>query len=218
MDYKNKCKRKKSLNNQIVISFTTIVTLTIITIALFVNKTFESEFSKYVDDSNKNEVKHLVFDLRNMYKDGKWDIQSIKVLGEDAISKGIALEIYDKDSKLIWSVFKDEKMLSNETLSRIKENMISIDQNWNGKLEEFKFDIYDESDNVVGYEKIVHYDSIYYMENDIEFINIMNSFMIIISVISIGSVILISIIISKSISNPIERVSKVAKKMGEGKY
>ncbi len=215
MGYKIK---RISLNKQIIISFTIIMTLTILTIGIFVNKSFESEFRKYVDESNKAEVDHLVLDLRNVYKDYEWDSEAIKILGEDAIKKGIALEVYDKDNNLIWGVFEDEKMLSNQTLNNIRENMKTIDQNWNGKLKEYKFNIYDDSNNFIGYEKIVHYDSIYYMENDIEILNIMDRFMITISVVSIGSIIIISIIISKSISNPIEKVSSMAKVIGEGKY
>ncbi|MGL5506840.1 MAG: histidine kinase dimerization/phospho-acceptor domain-containing protein, partial [Paraclostridium sp.] len=194
------------------------MTLTIMTIGVFVNKTFESQFSKYVDDSNKSEVNHLVFDLKNVYKDSLWDIETIKSLGEDAISKGIALEIYDVDNTLIWSIFKDEKMLSNKTLTTIKHNMKTIDQNWNGELQEYKFDIYDDNENLVGYEKIVHYDSIYYMENDIEFINIMNKFMLIISILSLSSIMIISIVIAKSISNPIEKVSSMSKVIEKGNY
>lgn len=207
-----------SLNKKLVITFTIIMILTIISISAFVNMSFEAEFSKYVDESNKTEVEHLVFDLRNMYKDNGLDIETIKQLGEDAISKGIALEVYDKNDKLIWSIFKDEKMLSNQTLNNIKKNMKSINQNWDGKLQEYKFDLYDDENSFIGYEKIVHYDSIYYMENDIEFLNIMNKFMIITSVISIGSVIIISMILSKSIANPIVKVSKMAKVIEEGKY
>ncbi|MGL5312682.1 MAG: HAMP domain-containing sensor histidine kinase [Peptostreptococcaceae bacterium] len=215
MGYKSK---KLSLNKQIIIIFTIIMTLTIIVIAIFVNKSFEYEFRKYVDESNKIEAEHLVFDLRNTYKDNSWDLDNIKLLGEDAIKKGIALEVYDNKHNVVWSVFEDERMLSNETLSNIKENMKSIDQSWNGKLVEYQFDVYDEDKNVVGYEKIVHYDSIYFMENDMEFLNIMDKFMIIISTISIGTIIIISILISKSISHPIEKVSKMASTIGEGNY
>ena len=110
-----------TLKKQIITVFAIIMTLTIIAISIFVNKSFEEEFSKYVDDNNKTEVNHLVFDLRNVYNDNKWDIETIKLLGEDAISKGVALEIYDYNNNLIWSVFKDEKMLSNQTLNNIKK-------------------------------------------------------------------------------------------------
>lgn len=215
MDLKNK---RIALKNSIIISFTIVMSITIFTIASFVKKTFEYEFGKYVDDSNKTEVEHLVFDLRNIYNNDTWNLELIKELGEDAINKGIALEVYNNNDKLIWSIFEDEKALSNETLNGIKENMQSINQNWNGKLKDYKREIYNENDVVVGYEKIYHYESLYYMENDIKFLSIINNFMKFISILAIGSIIIISILLSKSISNPIEKVSAMAKVIGDGKY
>ncbi|GAA0711276.1 HAMP domain-containing sensor histidine kinase [Paraclostridium ghonii] len=211
--------RKKciSLNSQILIAFSIIVILITLVIFMFINLSFKNVFSKYVDYNNKEEVNHLVFDLQNVYKENKWDVETIKLLGEDALRKGIALEVYDIDANLVWSAFEDEKLLSNQTLNTIKKNMKSINQNWNGKLKEYKFDIY-ENEKLVGYERIIHYDSIYYMEDDLEFLKMMNEFMLFISVISIISVIIISSIISKSISNPIKNVSQIAKVIGEGNY
>ncbi|WP_252243842.1 HAMP domain-containing sensor histidine kinase [Clostridium sp. ZBS14] len=215
MNYKIK---SISLRNTILISFTIIMTLTIFTISIFVKKTFQTEFGKYVDDSNKTEVEHLVFDLKNIYKDNNWDVELIKQLGQDAIKKGIALEIYSYDNTSVWSVFNDEQILSNEILSSIRENMMSIEENWNSNLKEYKINIYDENKNIVGYENIIHYESVYYMENDMEFLSIINKFMGITSVISIGSIILISILISKVLSNSMEKVSKMAKVIEKGKY
>ncbi|NFN94538.1 HAMP domain-containing histidine kinase [Clostridium botulinum] len=194
------------------------MTLTIFTISIFVKKTFQTEFGKYVDDSNKTEVEHLVFDLKNIYKDNNWDVELIEQLGQDAIKKGIALEIYSYDNTPVWSVFNDEQILSNEILSSIRENMMSIEENWNSNLKDYKINIYDENENIVGYENIIHYESVYYMENDMEFLSIINKFMGITSIISIGSIILISILISKVLSNSMEKVSKMAKVIEKGKY
>ncbi|ACD24915.1 alkaline phosphatase synthesis sensor protein PhoR [Clostridium botulinum B str. Eklund 17B (NRP)] len=194
------------------------MTLTIFTISIFVKKTFQTEFGKYVDDSNKTEVEHLVFDLKNIYKDNNWDVELIEQLGQDAIKKGIALEIYSYDNTSVWSVFNDEQILSNEILSSIRENMMSIEENWNSNLKDYKINIYDENENIVGYENIIHYESVYYMENDMEFLSIINKFMGITSIISIGSIILISILISKVLSNSMEKVSKMAKVIEKGKY
>ena len=99
MDLKNK---SISLRNIIIISFLTIIVLTILSITIFVGKAFESEFGKYVDESNKSEVNHLInFDLNNIYKEKNWDVHLIKKLAEDSIEKGIVLEVYNKNNKLI---------------------------------------------------------------------------------------------------------------------
>ena len=217
MDYKSKL---KSINSKLIISFTLIMIATILSIKLFVNTIFKDSFEKYVDDSNKVEVNHLIeFDLKNLYINESWNTEFIENLGIEAIRKGIAIEIYDKNDNKVWSVFEDEKVLSDKTLSDISKNMKSIEKQWDNYFEELKVDINDDEGNIlVGYAYIGHYASTYYMENDVEFFNAINRIIIIIGVISISSIIIISIIISKSIAKPISKVSKMTKYIGEGNY
>ena len=194
--------------------------VTILSIKLFVNTIFKDSFEKYVDDSNKVEVNHLIeFDLKNLYTNESWNTEFIENLGIEAIRKGIAIEIYDKNDNKVWSVFEDEKVLSDKTLNDISKNMKSIEKQWDNYFEELKVDINDDEGNIlVGYAYIGHYASTYYMENDVEFFNAINRIIIIIGVISISSIIIISIIISRSIAKPISKVSKMTKYIGEGNY
>ena len=194
--------------------------VTILSIKLFVNTIFKDSFEKYVDDSNKVEVNHLIeFDLKNLYTNESWNTEFIEGLGIEAIRKGIAIEIYDKNNNKVWSVFEDEKVLSDKTLNDISKNMKSIEKQWDNYFEELKVDINDDESNIlVGYAYIGHYASTYYMENDVEFFNAINRIIIIIGVISISSIIIISIIISRSIAKPISKVSKMTKYIGEGNY
>ena len=217
MDYKSKL---KSINSKLIISFTLIMIATILSIKLFVNTIFKYSFEKYVDDSNKVEVNHLIeFDLKNLYTNESWNTEFIENLGIEAIRKGIAIEIYDKNDNKVWSVFEDEKVLSDKTLNDISKNMKSIEKQWDNYFEELKVDINDDERNIlVGYAYIGHYASTYYMENDVEFFNAINRIIIIIGVISISSIIIISIIISRSIAKPISKVSKMTKYIGEGNY
>ena len=59
--------------------------VTIIAIRFFVNTNFKNSFEKYVDDSNKTEINHLIeFDLKSIYLNGNWDIELIENLGIDS--------------------------------------------------------------------------------------------------------------------------------------
>lgn len=216
LDYKNKL---KSINSKLIISFTFIMIVTIITIRFFVNTNFKNSFEKYVDDSNKVEINHLIeFDLKGIYSNDEWDMNLIENLGVDSIRKGITIEIYNKNDQKLWSVFEDEKVLSDTTLSEISKNIKSIEKKKDNYFKEFKVDINNDDGELVGYAYIGHYEFTYYMENDIQFFNAANKIIDIIGIISIGSIIIISIIISKSIANPILKVSKMAKLIGEGNY
>lgn len=216
LDYKNKL---KSINSKLIISFTLIMIITIIIIRFFVNTNFKNSFEKYVDDSNKSEINHLIeFDLKNVYLNNDWNINFIENLGIESIKKGITIKLYDKNDKEIWNVFEDEKILSDNTLNEISKNIKSIENKEDNYFKEFKIDINDDYGELVGYAYIGHYEFTYYMENDIQFFNAANNVIDIIGIISIGSIIIISIIISKSIANPISKVSKMAKLIGEGNY
>ena len=216
LDYKNKL---KSINSKLIISFTLIMIVTIITIRFFVNTNFKNSFEKYVDNSNKVEINHLIeFDLKGIYSNDEWDMNLIENLGVDSIRKGITIEIYNKNDQKLWSVFEDEKVLSDTTLSEISKNIKSIEKKKDNYFKEFKVDINNDDGELVGYAYIGHYEFTYYMENDIQFFNAANKIIDIIGIISIGSIIIISIIISKSIANPILKVSKMAKLIGEGNY
>lgn len=216
LDYKNKL---KSINSKLIISFTLIMIVTIITIRFFVNTNFKNSFEKYVDDSNKVEINNLIeFDLKGIYSNDEWDMNLIENLGVDSIRKGITIEIYNKNDQKLWSVFEDEKVLSDTTLSEISKNIKSIEKKKDNYFKEFKVDINNDDGELVGYAYIGHYEFTYYMENDIQFFNAANKIIDIIGIISIGSIIIISIIISKSIANPILKVSKMAKLIGEGNY
>lgn len=214
--YKNK---KKSINSILIISFTLIMIITIVLIKIFVIKNFKESFRKYVNDSNMVEVEHLIkFDLNNIYKYDKWDTKLIKELGIDSIRKGIAINIYDEDNNEVWSVFKEEKVLSDSTLRNISKNMQNINNSWDNEFEKYSINIYDYNNNLVGYANIAHYASTYYLENDMSLFNSINKILIIIGLVAIVGIIAISVIISKSISIPLSRISKKTKVIEEGNY
>lgn len=209
----------KSINKKLIICFTFIMIITIMAIKFFVNTRFRSSFEKYVNDSNKAELQHLLeIDIKSIYINNNWDMDLIKKLGLDAIKKGIAIEVYNEDDEKIWSVFEDEKVLSDVTLRDISENMQNIDKKWDNNFQEYRVNIKDDNYENIGYIYIGHYKSTYYMENDVVLFEAVNKIIFIIGVISISSIIIISIIISKSISNPISKVSKISKTIADGNY
>ena len=102
LDYKN---RSLSINQNLIITFSIIIILTMLAIRLFVTSTFQTSFERYVDNSNQAEFEHLIqFDLTNIYTDD-WNIQLIKDLGIDAIRKGIVLQVYDEKGHEVWNTF-----------------------------------------------------------------------------------------------------------------
>ena len=207
------------INKKMIFIFSLVMIVTIIMIRLFVATLFQRSFERYVDDSNKVELYHLMnFDVKSLYRNDEWDMEFIKDLGIDAIQKGIAIKVYDHSNQELWSVFSDEKVLSDYTLNEISQNMQNIDSDWNNALEDYQVDIYNERDEGVGKLDLTHYASTYYMSNDLELLNTVNQVILIIGIVSVGSIVVVSAMISKSISIPIMKVSRMAKLIETGQY
>lgn len=76
-----------------ILIFSFVMIVTIIMIRLFVATLFQHSFERYVDDSNKVELYHLMnFDARGLYRNDEWDMDFIKNLGIDAIQKELRLK------------------------------------------------------------------------------------------------------------------------------
>lgn len=213
-------KRKSlSIQHKMMLMFSVVMLITLMTIRFFVVHFFKDSFESYVDEANKVELDHLIrFDLHNLYDQGEWDFELITEIGIDAIRKGIALDVYDHTGQVVWSVFEDEAVLSDETLLEIAHNMQDIDGDWNQTLEEYQIPIYSEDNNPIGYAKVAHYASTYYMDNDMELFDTVNRMIVVIGFVSLGGIVLASGLLSKSISQPMRKVSKMAKKIETGEY
>lgn len=202
-----------------MMTFSLVMLVTLIAIRFFVFHFFRDSFESYVDESNKVELEHLMkFDLNNLYHHDEWDFNLITEIGIDALRKGIALNVYDHAGQELWSVFKDEKVLSDYTLLDIAHNMQNIDGDWNQTLEEYQVPIYSDDSHSVGYAQIAHYASTYYMDNDMELFQTVNRIIVVIGVVSLVGIVLGSAILSRSISKPMRKVSRMAKKIETGEY
>lgn len=202
-----------------MLMFSVVMLVTLVTIRFFVIHFFKDAFESYVDESNKVELEHLMkFDLNNLHHRDEWDYELITEIGIDAIRKGIALNVYDHAGQVLWSVFEDEKVLSDETLLEITHNMQDIDRDWNQTLEEYQVPIYSDDYYPVGYAKVAHYASTYYMDNDMELFQTVNRIIVVIGIVSLGGVVLASGLLSRSISRPMRKVSRMAKKIETGEY
>ena len=143
----------------------------------------------------------LIFSLHYGY-----GFKSDYVLTDDDVKVGIYRDVYKR------------QVLSDYTLNEISQNMQNIDSDWSNALEDYQVDIYNERDEVVGKLDLTHYASTYYMSNDLELLNTVNQVILIIGIVSVGSIVVVSAMISKSISIPIVKVSRMAKLIETGQY
>ena len=215
MDYKLK---KLKLNKKLILSLVSLIIIVILSIALSINSVFNKKFEQYIIRNNENEISNIIDSIRSKYVNGKWELSSIQQIGEDSINKGIFVDLYDKDSNLVWGAMAYNKNMCHMVMGSIENNMnYMINKNKSNYTEKL-FEIKNLDNEIIGNIKIGSYGSLYYMDNDVDFLKEINKVITSIGIVMVLITIFIAILISNNISKPVEVVSNMANLIGGGDY
>ena len=215
MDYKLK---KLKLNKKLILSLVSLIIIVILSIALSINSVFNKKFEQYIIRNNENEISNIIDSIRSKYVNGKWELSSIQQIGEDAISNGIFVDLYDKDSNLVWGAMTYNKNMCHMVMGSIENNMnYMINKNKSNYTEKL-FEIKNLDNEIIGNIKIGSYGLLYYMDNDVDFLKEINKVITSIGIVMVLITIFIAILISNNISKPVEVVSNMANLIGGGDY
>ena len=215
MDYKLK---KLKLNKKLILSLVSLIIIVILSIALSINSVFNKKFEQYIIRNNENEISNIIDSIRSKYVNGEGELSSIQQIGEDAISNGIFVDLYDKDSNLVWGAMTYNKNMCHMVMGSIENNMnYMINKNKSNYTEKL-FEIKNLDNEIIGNIKIGSYGLLYYMDNDVDFLKEINKVITSIGIVMVLITIFIAILISNNISKPVEVVSNMANLIGDGDY
>ena len=215
MEYKLK---KLKLNKKLILSLVSLIIIVILSIALSINSVFNKKFEQYIIRNNENEISNIIDSIRSKYVNGEWELSSIQQIGEDAISNGIFVDLYDKDSNLVWGAMTYNKNMCHMVMGSIENNMnYMINKNKSNYTEKL-FEIKNLDNEIIGNIKIGSYGLLYYMDNDVDFLKEINKVITSIGIVMVLITIFIAILISNNISKPVEVVSNMANLIGDGDY
>ncbi|XTR37690.1 sensor histidine kinase [Paraclostridium tenue] len=215
MAYKSK---KISINKRLTIYFTLVLLVGITTIGVLVNLIIEKEFSNYIYKQHESDINKLIENIQSLYEYNNWDLRYIEKLGIKYLNKGMIIEIYDKNKDLIWSAKEYDSNMCNSRLKDIKNGMNERYSKWNGDYKEEIFNVKGSNNSNIAFLKVGNFGPYYYMDNELDFLKEINKVILVVGIAVMIVVILIAIILSKSISDPIKRVSNLTKIIENGNY
>ena len=210
--------KKLKLNSKLILSLVLVIILVVVAIAVSINSIFEKKFEEYIIKNNEREVSNIINSIESEYVDGRWNLYSIEKIGEKAIDSGIFIDLYDTNEYLIWGARTYSQDMCNAMMGSIEHNMNHMMTNWHGKYTEKTFDLKNSTNEVIGKIKIGTYGSLYYMDNDVDFLKEINKVITAVGILMTLITIFIAILIANNIAKPIEVVSNMANLMGDGGY
>ena len=216
-DINLKVRKYKSLNFKVIVpSIVIIIIVTLLTV--FISKFyFDKKFGDYIMIKNQNTVQNILMELSEQYSDNQWNYKNIEKITYNSLDKGIIVALYDKEDKEIMNIEKNSKDKCNRIMNFIKSSM---EGRYGSTTSQFKPVYYPliKSGEKIGEVRVKFYGPIFYMQNELVFLDIVNKIILGIGVLLILASTVIGFIISRSITRPINKLMTKAKYISKGEY
>lgn len=212
-----KVRKYKSLNFKVIVpSIVIIIIVTLLTVVIS-KFYFDKKFGDYIMIKNQNTVQNILMELSEQYSDNEWNYKNIEKITYNSLDKGIIVALYDKEDKEIMNIERNSKDKCNRIMNFIKSSMEGKYGSTTSQFEPVYYPLI-KSGEKIGEVRVKFYGPIFYMQNELVFLDVVNKIILGIGVLLILASTIMGFIISRSITRPINKLMTKAKYISKGEY
>ncbi len=212
-----KVRKYKSLNFKVIVpSIVIIIIVTLLTVVIS-KFYFDKKFGDYIMIKNQNTVQNILMELSEQYSDNQWNYKNIEKITYNSLDKGIIVALYDKEDKEIMNIEKNSKDKCNRVMNFITSSMEGKYGSTTSQFEPVYYPLIKGGEKI-GEVRVKFYGPIFYMQNELVFLDIVNKIILGIGVLLILASTIMGFIISRSITRPINKLMTKAKYISKGEY
>jgi two-component system, OmpR family, sensor histidine kinase BaeS len=209
---------KFSLRTKLSITYAFVALIIVLLISILSNIFLENQFRDYIVNKQENQNEEITKQISGQYKgDGIWDVESIENIGLLALDEGLIIKVIDNSNNSIWDATVHNFGLCTAMLDHISANMTSRYPNWKGDYVENSYKLARDSE-VIGSVEIGYYGPFFFNDNELAFINTLNSLLIFVGILSLLVALVLGHFMSRRLSRPITKAVKFAQTISTGNY
>lgn len=212
-------KMKLSLKIKLTISYVLLSLFVVSSLLIASNYLLEKKFQSYIIDSQEKKNINIVDFVRDEFGDnGETPSKvTLEAIGNTALSQGLVLMVNDVNNiELFCKSNVDSQMCSN-MIESMRATMASIYPNFDGEYVEKKYDII-KNGTSVGTVILGYYGPFFYNDEDIKFVEVLNSIFLSVAVVFLMIATLLGFFMANRISKPIEKVIDKTRQIEIGNY
>ena len=207
-----------SLRTKMSLSYMLVALLMVSLISFLTNFLLEKQFKDYIMKQQEQKNKEVVTLVTQQYKaDTGWNRDVIENIGLNALEQGMIIRVRDKSDKIIWDATIHNNGLCMEMISHMAQNMSSRYPNFNGGYVENNYPVKKDF-NEIGRVEIGYYGPFYFTDNDLAFINALNTILLAVGVFSLFFALVLGTFMARRLSKPISRVITTARQISKGYF
>lgn len=194
------------LKLKLILSYILLSTAIIGVISILVNVSVQNGFKDYVIENHNKNVQSLINSLNHSYiETGDYNLMTIEHLGIEAIEQGLIIQINSPEGQIIWSAYEHNAGLCETMITNLRDNMFDHYANWDGTFTEEAYEL-NTDDKLYGRLIVGYLGPYYFNEEELYFLTTVNQVLLTVGVAALIIAAIIGLIISNSITKPIEQV------------
>lgn len=207
----------KSLRKQLSLSILLTLLITIGLIGLLSNWFMNREFEKYITELGRERRENIVDDLSRQFDGFKrnWKLDYVHAIGMNALYDGYILKLYDAGGNMVWDAENHDMSLCGQIMNEISARM--EERGAEGGFVDNTYEI-DQNGKKVGAVSIKYYGPFFMNEADFNFINVMNTVLLVIGILSSACSVVVGCLLARRISRPVTKTAYIAKQISKGNY
>jgi two-component system sensor histidine kinase BaeS len=210
---------KFSLKLKLSMSYIFMALLLVALISLCINVLLENQFKSYIIKQQEQRNKDLMNLVTKQYNlaNNSWDTNAIENIGVNALEQGIIMKVEDKAGKMLWDSTVHNNGLCVQMLAHMSNNMHSKYPNFKGGYIETDYPVKVNFKDVA-VVKIGYFGPYYFTDNDLAFINSLNTILIAVGILSLFIALILGTYMAKRISKPISKAVNAAEQISKGNF
>lgn len=207
----------KSLRTQLSLSILLIVLVTVALSSIFSNWFINREFESYIAQQEQERSEDIVSDLAARYdaSAGGWSQDFLHTIGMYALYDSYILKIYDAEGTMLWDAENHDMTRCWQVMDEISSRMEKAKRG--GGFVSQSYDI-DRAGRIVGSVSITYYGPYFFSENDFQFINTLNSVLLVIGILAGIFSVIAGSLLARRIARPVTKTVDIAKQIAQGNY
>ncbi len=212
-------KFRHRLRTKLSITITTVTLVTVLMTSYFSNLFINKQFTEYRMREIDNSTKELVNSIELQYSPvtKAFDSDFVHTIGMQALSNGFMITVFDNSGSTVWDAKTCDMNSCKALVETMTKNMQKHRPNLDGGFLTKSINLL-QSGEITGKVDIVYYSPYFLNDNDLNFINGLNSLLLLIAIIALIMSFLVGFFISKRLSDPILKVVDATKAIAKGTY
>lgn len=210
---------KQSLSRKL----TSVIVLTVLIAVGLVSSIssyfIHDRFKDYIIDKQTQTINQIIAQVSLQYdvNNSSWDSEKVHEVGMLALYSGYIIKVYDNESIPIWDAEVWDMSACVQLINDISHRMLTLFPTQKGSFVSYDY-LLEYKNTDVGRVTISYFGPYFYQEDDVIFINQLQSILLIIALISILSSVVVGIFFAKTLSKPILKTIDATKNIAQGHY